>query len=50
MYPPSYIRACEAALKLYLAPWQRVEHGDKGLQAMPTKVHEVEDRMPETAD
>ena len=42
LYPPSYIRACEDALKLYLAPWQQVEHGDKGLQPRQGPVHEVE--------
>lgn len=41
MYPPSFIRRCEAALDLYLAPWQKVEHGDKGRQALPTKVREL---------
>jgi hypothetical protein len=50
MYPPSYIRACEDALKLYLAPWQQVEHGDKGRQTRGGRVHEVEDRQPESAD
>ena len=47
--PPSYIRECEAALKLYLAPWQQVEHGDKGRQGRigaPT----VEIDTPETPE
>lgn len=44
MYPPSYIRECEAALRLYLAPWQQVEHGDKGWQERRGPVHEVEGR------
>lgn len=50
MYPPSYIRACEEALKLYLAPWQQVEHGTKGYQRRGGRVREVEDRLPESAD
>jgi hypothetical protein len=52
MMPPSYIRQCEAALKLYLAPWQQVEHGDKGLQSRTYAVREkvLEDHLPESAD
>jgi len=50
MMPPSYIRQCEEALKLYLAPWQQVEHGEMGRQPRVGRVHEAEDRMPESAD
>lgn len=35
-FPPSETREIEAALALYLAPWQRVEHGDVGRQRRPT--------------
>jgi len=46
--PPSYIRECEAALKLYLAPWQQVEHGPMGLQKREGPVREIE--TPETPE
>jgi len=42
MMPPSYIAGCEAALKLYLAPWQQVEHGEMGKQDRRGPEHEVD--------
>jgi len=48
MMPPSYISGCEAALKLYLAPWQQVEHGDMGKQDRRGPVHETD--TPETPE
>jgi hypothetical protein len=50
MYPPSYIRECEAALKLYLAPWQQVEHGDKGLQTRNNELPVRDIDTPETPE
>jgi len=35
-FNPSETRDIEAALDQYLAPWQKVEHGDKGRQQRRT--------------
>ena len=42
MMPPSYINACLVALDLYLAPWQKVEHGDMGRQPRRGPEHAVD--------